>query len=75
MNRADENGQFLGPDLYFDDLFAMAMKTHMSAEKIIATEDFLREGLVHTLKIPCTHVDGVVEARWCPEVPARLRPR
>ena len=25
MNRADEgNGQFLGPDLYFDDLFAMA---------------------------------------------------
>ena len=47
MNRADEkgNGQFLGPDLYFDDLFAMAgTKTYMSAEKIIATEDFLREG-------------------------------
>ena len=47
MNRADEkgNGQFLGPDLYFDDLFAMAgAKTYMSAEKIIATEDFLREG-------------------------------
>ena len=64
MNRADEgNGQFLGPDLYFDDLFAMAgTKTYMSAEKIIATEDFLREGPVHTLKIPRTHVDGVVEA-------------
>ena len=39
-------------------------KTYMSAEKIIATEDFLREGPVHTLKIPRTHVDGVVEARW-----------
>ena len=65
MNRADAkgNGQFLGPDLYFDDLFAMAgAKTYMSAEKIIPTEDFLREGPVHTLKIPRTHVDGVVEA-------------
>ncbi|MFL2697169.1 MAG: CoA transferase subunit A, partial [Acidimicrobiales bacterium] len=33
MNRADAggNGQFLGPDLYFDDLFAMAAKrTFMS---------------------------------------------
>ena len=34
----------------------------MSAEKIIPTEDFLREGPAHTLKIPRTHVDGVVEA-------------
>ena len=46
MNRADEkgNGQFLGPDLYFDDLFAMAgAKTFLSAEKLIATDDFLKE--------------------------------
>jgi glutaconate CoA-transferase subunit A len=65
MNRADAkgNGQFLGPDLYFDDLFAMAgKKTYMSAEKIIPTEQFLEEGPVHTLRIPRIHVDGVVEA-------------
>ena len=65
MNRADAkgNGQFLGPDLYFDDLFAMAgKKTYMSAEKVIPTEDFLKEGPVHTLRIPRVHVDGVVEA-------------
>ena len=65
MNRADAkgNGQFLGPDLYFDDLFAMAgNKTFMSAEKIVPTAQFLDEGPVHTLRIPRIHVDGVVEA-------------
>ena len=65
MNRADAkgNGQFLGPDLYFDDLFAMAgRRTFMSAEKVIPTEQFLDEGSVHTLRIPRIHVDGVVEA-------------
>lgn len=65
MNRADAagNGQFLGPDLYFDDLFAMAAeKTFMSCEKVIPTEDFLKEASVHTLKISRIFVDGVVEA-------------
>ena len=65
MNRADArgNGQFLGPDLYFDDLFAMAgARTYMSTEKIVPTERFLDEGSVHTLRIPRTHVDGVIEA-------------
>ncbi len=65
MNRADAggNGQFLGPDLYFDDLFAMAAKrTFMSCEKVIPTENFLNEGSVHTLKIPRIFVDGVIEA-------------
>ena len=65
MNRADAggNGQFLGPDLYFDDLFAMAAKrTFMSCEKVIPTQDFLNEGSVHTLKIPRIFVDGVIEA-------------
>ena len=65
MNRADQggNGQFLGPDLFFDDLFAMAaQKTFMSCEKIVPTEDFLKEGSVHTLRIPRIFVDGVVEA-------------
>ena len=65
MNRADAkgNGQFLGPDLYFDDLFAMAAATtFMSAEQIVPTAQFLQEGSIHTLRIPRTHVDGVVEA-------------
>ena len=65
MNRADAagNGQFLGPDLYFDDLFAMAARrTFMSCERLVATESLLDEGSVHTLKIPRLHTDGVVEA-------------
>ena len=65
MNRADAagNGQFLGPDLYFDDLFAMAAKrTFMSCERLVPTENLLDEGSIHTLKIPRLHVDGVVEA-------------
>lgn len=65
MNRADAggNGQFLGPDLYFDDLFAMAAKkTFMSVEKIVPTEDLTKEGSVHTLRIQRIFVDGVVEA-------------
>ena len=65
MNRADAagNGQFLGPDLYFDDLFAMASRrTFMSCERLVPTERLLDEGSVHTLKIPRLHTDGVVEA-------------
>ena len=65
MNRADSrgNGQFLGPDPFFDDLFCMAAdRRFMSCEKIIPTEDLLREGTVHTLKINRMMVDGVVEA-------------
>jgi glutaconate CoA-transferase subunit A len=65
MNRGDAggNGQFLGPDLYFDDLFAMAApRTFMSVEKVVPTENLLDEGSVHTLKIPRIFVDGVVEA-------------
>ena len=65
MNRADAagNGQFLGPDLYFDDLFAMAAKrTFMSCERLVRTEALLDEGSAHTLRIPRLHTDGVVEA-------------
>ena len=64
MNRADllGNGQFLGPDPYFDDLFCMAAKRRfMSCEKIVPTADLLKEGSVHTLKINRMMVDGVVE--------------
>ena len=65
MNRADEagNGQCLGPDPFFDDLFCMAaQRRFMSCEKIVPTQDLLDEGSVHTLKINRMMVDGVIEA-------------
>jgi glutaconate CoA-transferase subunit A len=67
LNRADArgNGQFLGPDLYFDDLFvgaAVAGRRFLSCERVVATEDLLKEGTVHTLKINRSLVDGVIEA-------------
>ncbi len=65
MNRADArgNGQFLGPDPYFDELFLMAAKRRfMTCERIVATEDFAREGSFHTLRINRMLVDGVIEA-------------
>ena len=65
MNRADSrgNGQFLGPDPFFDDLFCRAAKRRfLSCEKIVPTEDLLAEGSLHTLKINRMMVDGVVEA-------------
>ena len=65
MNRADKrgNGQFLGRDFYFDDLFARAAdRTYMSAEAIIPTESFLDNGPIQTLRIDRMMVTGVVEA-------------
>ena len=65
MNRADArgNGQFLGPDPYFDDLFCMAAKRRfMSCEKLVDTADLLEGGPPHTLKINRSMVDGVIEA-------------
>ena len=65
MNRADPsgNGQFLGPDPFFDDLFCRAAKRRfLSCEKIVPTEDLLAEGSLHTLKLNRTMVDGVIEA-------------
>jgi len=65
VNRADARGtgQILGPDAYFDDVFLMAAKRRfMSCERIVATEDLLKEGSVHTLRINRSLTDGVVEA-------------
>jgi len=65
MNRADRlgNGQFLGPDPYFDDLFCLAAKRRfMSCERIVETGDFQKEGSVHTVSINRLMVDGVIEA-------------
>lgn len=65
MNRGDVhgNGQFLGTDGYFDDLFCMAAKrAFMSVEKIVPTEELLAGGSIHTLRISRMMVSGVVEA-------------
>ncbi len=64
MNRADArgNGAFLGPDLYFDDLYCMAAKRRfMSCEKIVPTEALASEGGAHALRIRRDMVDGVIE--------------
>jgi glutaconate CoA-transferase, subunit A len=65
MNRADArgNGQFLGPDLYFDDLFCLAAdRAYVSCERLVATGSLLEEGSVHTLRINRSMTHGVVEA-------------
>lgn len=65
MNRADErgNGQYLGPDPFFDDLFcAAARAAYMSCERIVPTEELARGGCVHSLLINRMMVAGVVEA-------------
>ena len=65
MNRADAagNGQFLGPDVYFDDLFCLAARRRfLSCERVVATDELLHEGSVHTLRINRMMTDGVIEA-------------
>jgi glutaconate CoA-transferase, subunit A len=65
VNRADAagNGQLLGPDPFFDDLFCMAAKRRfMSAERLVATNELRSEGNLNTLCIPRLLTDGVVEA-------------
>jgi glutaconate CoA-transferase subunit A len=62
LNRADERGnaQFLGPDLYMDDLFAAAAdRTYVSCEQVVPTAELTP---FHTLRINRLNVDGVVEA-------------
>lgn len=65
MSRADARGnaQYLGPDLYFDDLFCMAAsRRFVSCERVVETPDLLKSGPVHTLRLNRTMVDAVVEA-------------
>jgi hypothetical protein len=64
-NRADERGdaQYLGPDWYFDDLFAMAAdRTFVSCERVVAPGDFAREGPLESIRVSRIFTDGVVEA-------------
>jgi glutaconate CoA-transferase subunit A len=67
LNRADARGscQFLGPDLYFDDLFLAAAapgRRFVSVERVVPTDQLLGEGSFHTLAVNRSMVDGVVEA-------------
>jgi len=67
MNRSDQRGnaQFLGPDLYFDDLFLVACEPghrYVSCEKVVRTDELLNAASFHTLRINRGMVDGVVEA-------------
>jgi glutaconate CoA-transferase, subunit A len=67
VNRADEsgNGQILGPDPYFDDLFcAAAERRVVSCERITSSEEMLTEGCIHTLSLNRTMVDHVVEVPY-----------
>ena len=65
LNRADAagNAQFLGPDLYFDDLFcAAADRAYVSCERVVPTEELTRTADITRLRIHRWMVAGVVEA-------------
>jgi glutaconate CoA-transferase subunit A len=67
LNRSDQagNGQFLGPDLYFDDLFLGACEPghrFVACERVVATSELLDAGTFHTLRVNRSMVDGVIEA-------------
>jgi glutaconate CoA-transferase subunit A len=66
LNRADEagNATFLGPDLYFDDLFLRAAPTRrfVSVERVVPTAELAAEaGTELRLRVGRMMVDGVVE--------------
>ncbi|WP_051744311.1 CoA transferase subunit A [Streptomyces yerevanensis] len=64
VNRADRlgNGQYLGPDPYFDDLFCEAADTaYVSCERIVDTAELTKEAAPQTLLIKRHSVTGVVE--------------
>ena len=65
LNRADAlgNGQYLGPDPYFDDLFAMAAdRCVVSVEKIVPTEELTATAPHQSLLVSRLFVNGVIEA-------------
>lgn len=64
LNRADEHGNasYLGPDPYFDDLFAMAARrTYLSVEQVVDTAGLTVDSPVQRLLLSRMMVDGVVE--------------
>src|SRR5689334_9858421 len=64
LHRADKHGNatYLGPDPYFDDLFAMAaQRTYLSVEQVVDTAGLTVDTPVQRLLLSRMHVDGVVE--------------
>lgn len=64
LNRADQHGNatYLGPDPYFDDLFAMAAdKTYVSVEQVVDTAGLTVDTPVQRLLLNRMMVSGVVE--------------
>lgn len=64
VNRADAhgNGQYLGPDPYFDDLFCEAADAaYVSCERIVETSELLKDAGPQSLLVKRAFVDGVVE--------------
>jgi glutaconate CoA-transferase subunit A len=64
QNRADAagNAQFLGPDIYFDDLMCQAAtRSFVTCERIVETTEFSKNGSHHTQRISRLFTDGVCE--------------
>lgn len=64
LNRADQrgNGQYLGPDPYFDDLFCLAAeRAFVSCERIVPTASLMESGPPQSLLVNRAMVHGVVE--------------
>ncbi len=64
LNRADRHGNatYLGPDPYFDDLFAMAAeRTFLSVEQVVDTAGLTVDTPVQRLLLSRMMVSGVVE--------------
>jgi glutaconate CoA-transferase, subunit A len=64
MNRADRfgNGQYLGPDPYFDDLFCEAADTaYVSCERIVGSAELTAHAAPQTLLVSRHSVTGVTE--------------
>ncbi|MEU2391662.1 CoA-transferase [Streptomyces sp. NPDC007369] len=64
LNRADRfgNGQYLGPDPYFDDLFCEAADSaYVSCEQLVETADLAKAGPPQSLLVSRHSVTGVVE--------------
>ncbi|WP_274557236.1 CoA transferase subunit A [Streptomyces spiramyceticus] len=64
MNRADRvgNGQYLGPDPYFDDLFCEAADTaYVSCEQLVETAELTKTAAPQTLLVKRHSVTGVIE--------------
>ncbi|OEJ38587.1 CoA-transferase [Streptomyces agglomeratus] len=64
MNRADRlgNGQYLGPDPYFDDLFCEAADTaYVSCEQVVETAELTKEAPPQSLLLQRQYVTGVIE--------------